>query len=128
MESSYLFVGLGGALGAVARVTLQKILPSFIYGIPLKILCINVIGCFAIGLLSEVMAHYWNPSFNIRHFLIQGFLGGFTTFSAFTLEFGLLYEKGNYFSAFCYALLSVFLTISCFFFGAKIINFFLKTS
>lgn len=120
---SYLFVGLGGAIGAIARVALSKILPSFILTIPCKILLINVLGCFAIGLLTETMALHWNASLNTRHLLIQGFLGGFTTFSAFSLEFGLLYEKGFPTSAIIYALLSVCLSIAFFFAGLKIIRF-----
>lgn len=119
---SYLLVGLGGAVGAIARVALSRVLPSFFLGIPLKIICINALGCFAMGLLTAVLATYWEASTNMRHFLVQGLLGGFTTFSAFSLEFGLLYEKGFYGTAFAYALLSVVLSLSFFFLGLKIMK------
>jgi len=119
---NYIFVGLGGAAGAIARVALSRVLPSAILTIPLKILCINVLGCLAIGILTELMAVYWNASINMRHFWVQGFLGGFTTFSAFSLEFGLLYEKGLYGSAVVYAGLSLVLSIVFFFVGLKIIR------
>ncbi len=46
---SYICVGIGVAAGAIARVALSRILPSFILNIPLKILCVNVIGCFVMG-------------------------------------------------------------------------------
>jgi len=127
MNNSYLFIGLGGAAGAISRVLMMRILPSFILSLPMKILCVNVIGCLCIGLLTEIMAFYWDASINTRHFLIQGFLGGFTTFSAFALEFGLLYEKGAYFTAISYALLSVVLSISFFFLGLKIVKIFVHT-
>ena len=125
MNTTYLFVGLGGALGAIARVALGGILPSFILSIPFKILFVNVFGCLVLGIVTEIMTIHWNASINIRHFLIQGFLGGFTTFSAFSLEFGLLYEKGMVPIAIVYAALSVGLSIAFFFGGLKIIRFFL---
>jgi fluoride exporter len=122
--STYLFVGLGGALGAIARVALSKFLPSFIFNMPAKIILINIMGCFLLGILTEILALYWNASFNMRHLLVQGFLGGFTTFSAFALEFGLLYEKGQHVTAFIYGFLSLILSIVFFFIGLKIIRLF----
>lgn len=120
----YLFVGLGGALGAIARVALTRILPGFLFGMPLAIMCVNILGCFALGLLTEFLAVYWNPSWAMRHFMIQGFLGGFTTFSAFSLEFGLLYEKGLSVTALVYAALSVGLSLAGFFGGLRLIRIF----
>lgn len=124
INNSYLWIGLGGALGAMARVGISSLFPSTILNFPLKILCINVLGCFAAGVLVELMAFHWNPSVNIRHFLIQGLLGGFTTFSAFAIEYGLLYEKGTHFSAILYAVLSVVLSIFFFFCGLRLMRVF----
>ncbi|MDN3506773.1 MAG: CrcB family protein [Simkaniaceae bacterium] len=124
MNSSYFFIGLGGAAGAISRVLLMRILPPLVLSLPVKILLVNVIGCLSIGILTEVMAFFWDASINTKHFLVQGFLGGFTTFSAFALEFGLLYDKGAYFSAILYALLSVVLSISFFFLGLKLVKLF----
>jgi CrcB protein len=118
----YMAIGLGGALGAIARVALAKVLPSAIMGIPASILSINLIGCFTMGILTELMALHWSISDTTRYFLISGVLGGFTTFSAFALEFGLLYEKQLYVSALIYATLSFFLSISAFFLALKIVR------
>jgi len=124
MNTTYLFIGLGGAAGAIARVVLSRILPPFVMGMPVKILFINIVGCFLIGLLSAIMAFHWNASINMRHFWVQGFLGGFTTFSAFALEFGLLHEKGANITAIVYAALSVILSLIFFFIGVKVIRIF----
>ncbi|PIS01366.1 MAG: fluoride efflux transporter CrcB [Chlamydiae bacterium CG10_big_fil_rev_8_21_14_0_10_35_9] len=126
MASSYIWIGLGGALGAMARVGIMRILPSFVLSVPFKVFLVNILGCFLIGLLTEAMAFYGNVSINMRHFLIQGFLGGFTTFSAFALEFGLLYEKGSHFTAIFYAALSVIVCIISFFVGLRILRLFIQ--
>lgn len=125
INNAYFWVGLGGAIGAMARVGLSALLPSFFLNLPLRILCINVIGCFIASVLIEVMAFYGNPSLNIQHFLMQGILGGFTTFSAFAIEFGLLYEKGSHYLAVVYAVLSVILSLIFFFIGLRFIRLFL---
>lgn len=117
----YIAIGLGGALGAISRVALAAFLPTAIMGIPIYILSINVIGCGIMGFLTELMALRWSASEGMRYFLISGFLGGFTTFSAFALEFGLLYEK-QFLSSLLYAALSFFLSIGAFFIGLKMIR------
>lgn len=122
MLSHYIATGVGGALGAMLRVGMSKALPLALFGIPINILCINVLGCFFMGLLTEAMGLHWSASDNMHYFLISGLLGGFTTFSAFSLEFGLLCEKHSYSIALLYALLSVGLSLTFFFLGAKLIK------
>lgn len=120
----YFAIALGGALGAVSRVALGRILPESIIGFPVYILIINSVGCLIMGLLTEGMALHWSASDNVRYFLISGFLGAFTTFSAFALEFGLLFTRGQQFLAFLYAGLSFFLSTGAFFIGQKMVRIF----
>lgn len=122
MNHAFFWIGLGGATGAIARVGLMSILPPSFLSIPLKIFFVNVLGCFLMGALAEFITAYGNLSLNMRHFLIQGFLGGFTTFSAFALEFGLLYQKGLHWTAAFYAILSVVLSVAFFFMGLRIVR------
>jgi fluoride exporter len=118
-----LATGLGGGLGAIARVSLSRLMPDYAFSdFPIPILVVNVLGCFLMGLLVEIMAFYWSPSMAMRSFLITGFLGGFTTFSAFSLEFTLLAQKNLNYLALLYAVLSFALSITAFIAGAKLIK------
>ena len=89
MNASFLTllaVGSGGFIGAVFRflmnITISKNFPS---QIPLATLSVNVIGGFFIGILAALFISYTPPSV-LKVFLINGFLGAFTTYSAFALE------------------------------------------
>ena len=124
MISHYIFIGCGGALGAMMRVAIGKLLPISILGVSSQILFVNILGCFIIGLFSEIMALYGSISENMKYFLISGFLGGFTTFSAFILEFGLFIEKNEYVLALAYAFFSVFLCVVGFFTAIRIVRLF----
>lgn len=117
---NYIAAAIGGALGSVIRVFLTKILPVALYGIPLPILCINVIGSFLMGFFAEYIALSLMPPDYIRYFLLSGLLGGFTTFSAFSLDVGNLVQKNELFSAFSYVLLTIALSLIFFFIGFKI--------
>lgn len=120
----YIATGFGGALGAILRLSLSKIFPHTLCGFPISILFINIMGCLIMGLLTEIMASYWTPSNTMRYFLITGLLGGFTTFSSFSLEFGLLIEQNELTLAITYAALSVVLCLLFFFVGMKIVRLF----
>ncbi len=105
-------IAAGGALGSVARyATLIGVGRIVGVGFPYGVLVVNIVGGFVIGVLAELMALAWSPGETMRAFLIVGVLGGYTTFSAFSLDAWLLLEKGLYGPAILYILASVILSI-----------------
>ena len=118
-----LAVGFGGAIGSMLRVIVSRLFPLFVFGsFPLPILAINVVGCFVMGSVTEWLAFRGAFSEPIRAFMTTGILGGFTTFSAFSLEFGLLAEKNMTGMAFLYVAITVIATLSAFFLGMKFVR------
>jgi CrcB protein len=104
-----LLVGLGGAIGAMSRYAFAsmaaRLWPA---GFPLATLLINIIGSVAMGLFVGLMARFapdWQDE--ARLFVAVGLLGGFTTFSAFSLDTVALIERGELLQAGTYVLLSV---------------------
>jgi CrcB protein len=95
---AYLWVALGGALGSVARFACSGLAARWIgLGFPWGTLFVNVAGSFAIGLLASLAAPDGRPLLgaDARAFLIVGVLGGFTTFSSFSLETLTLARNGS---------------------------------
>jgi len=118
-----LWVALGGALGSAARYGVNvwsgRLLGS---EFPWHTLFVNLLGCFAMGLLVELMALKLNVSNEVRAFLTTGILGGFTTFSAFSLDFALLVERKSYGLAGAYAAGSVVLSLAAVFAGLFLVR------
>jgi CrcB protein len=104
---SYVLAALGGALGALARWSVATALPSSPRGWPWATLAVNLAGCVLVGVLLAVALARWPDSPWVRPFLAVGFLGGFTTFSAFAVETVLLAEAGAWPVATGYVLVSV---------------------
>lgn len=101
---SILFVGLGGALGAICRYLLSMI--SVKSDFPLMTFIINILGAIIIGFVVGIASkHKIND--NILLFLKTGFCGGFTTFSTFSLETLTLFENSHYITGCLYAVLSL---------------------
>ncbi len=100
----FLWVGLGGALGAILRYGISLIpLKSHF---PILTLITNILGAFMIGIVVGIFSKdRISPSMNL--FLKTGVCGGFTTFSTFSLETLTLLEDGFYLLAILYALISV---------------------
>ncbi len=116
----YLSVALGGALGACARYgvahfALRLLGPGFPYGT----LIVNVGGSVLMGMLIEILALRWSPSPEIRVLMVTGFLGAFTTFSTFSLDVAVQIQKGAFFAAGSYILMSVALSILGLFAGLQ---------
>ena len=111
---SWALVFLGGGLGAALRHGVNKLsLAAFGPGVPAGTLIVNVVGSLAMGLLIGILASApGGTSQNLRLFLATGVLGGFTTFSAFSLDALTLWERGQPAAALAYVLASVILSLA----------------
>lgn len=109
----YLLVGIGGALGAMARYGVGTTLPAPGNGFPAATLLINIAGSVAMGVLVGVLAKT-TPQFQneIRLFVAVGLFGGFTTFSSFSLDAIFLIERGEFVLATAYIVGSVLLAVT----------------
>ncbi|MCV9965491.1 fluoride efflux transporter CrcB [Pararhizobium sp. BT-229] len=118
-----LLVAAGGALGSVFRYlvgiwTLRSFGPAFPWGT----LMVNVTGSFLIGVLAEAIARKFGASPEMRIFLITGILGGYTTFSAFSLDAITLIERGEPVTAAIYVGSSVLLSAIAVFAGLALMR------
>lgn len=105
---STLLVMLGGAIGAAARYHLGRLTTHIMGpGFPWGTLAANLLGGFAMGLLVGILARFIDGGEQIRLFVAVGVLGGFTTFSSFSLELILMLQRGEMAAAFTYIALSV---------------------
>lgn len=93
-----LLVGTGGALGAVARYGVGLLLKSA-SGFPWATLSVNIVGSLLMGLVMGWLGRQTGVSEPMRLFLAVGLLGGFTTFSAFSMELVTLLEKRDMLAA-----------------------------
>ncbi|WP_421983439.1 fluoride efflux transporter CrcB [Roseibium sp.] len=117
-----LLVMLGGAFGAGARhlVALAS-LRLFGTGFPVGTLTVNVVGSLVMGLLiGWLVKSDFQHVQTVRYFVATGVLGGFTTFSAFSLDTSVLWERGDTFLAMVYVVASVLLSIAAVFGGLAI--------
>src|SRR3990167_2855715 len=107
-------VALGGAFGSVARLLLSRAVQMLLpyEGLPWGIICVNVLGCFLIGILYSLFQFHSLESPVWRAGLIIGVLGGFTTFSSFSLDTVVLLQKGLMFAAFSNVMISLVYCLS----------------
>jgi CrcB protein len=107
----WLLVFVGGGLGAMARHGVNRAgLATLGPGFPWWTMAVNVSGCLLIGLLAGLFG-VMEAGQNLRLFLITGILGGYTTFSAFSLDALTLWERGEAMQAGLYVLASVILSL-----------------
>jgi len=105
-----LATALAGALGALARVGLSTWAHRFGgHGFPTGTLAVNVVGCFLMGLLATALEHRMTANPALRLAIFGGFLGAFTTFSAFSFETQQMWRNGLGMRAVSYVALSVVL-------------------
>ena len=109
---NYLIVFLGAGLGGAGRHGVN-VLAARLFGVqfPAGTLIINVLGCLLMGLIAGAFAFRLNLPQEARLFLTTGILGGFTTFSAFSLDAALLWERGEMGLAALYVGASVILSL-----------------
>ncbi len=109
-----LLIFAGGGLGAVLRYGVNRLASHLLGpGFPWGTLGVNVLGSLLMGLLIGTLAAVpGGTSHHLRQFLATGILGGFTTFSAFSLDALTLWERGQYAVAFAYVAATLCLSLA----------------
>lgn len=117
------FVGLGGAVGAVGRFVVMSAVGHFTHaGFPWGTLAVNVLGAFILGAVIEVSALAWSPSPEVRAMVVVGGLGAFTTFSTFSMDLYYLLDRGQLLPALLYAVGSVVVCLAAFWAGMSVLR------
>jgi fluoride exporter len=118
MIKNIILVGLGGSIGSILRYVATILISE--KKLPYATLSVNIIGSFIIGLVLAFSIRDENFANNWKLFLATGICGGFTTFSAFTLENMQLLQSGRTGMVFLYIALSVVLGIAATFSGYQL--------
>ena len=119
----YLLVFLGAGLGGMLRHS-ANVASARLAGpdLPLSTFLVNVLGSFSVGCIAGYFVARGHGSQALQLFLTTGILGGFTTFSAFSLEAALLWERGQLTSCILFVLASVTLSIAGVFAGLYLVR------
>lgn len=114
----YLAIAAAGGCGAVLRYMIGRATINLGWAaLPFGTLIANMLGCFLIGYLSWALIHRWQISTEMQTVVLTGFLGGFTTFSAFSLETIRMFEQGSAGQTVAYVTVKVMLCILMCFLG-----------
>jgi CrcB protein len=118
-----LYAMAGGALGSGARHLVNVGFGRWLgAGFPWWTLFVNVVGCLLMGVVIEVLAVKFQGSIELRTLLATGVLGGFTTFSAFSMDFAFLLQRQEHVAAALYLLGSVALSILALYVGLWLVR------
>ena len=121
----YLIVFLGGGIGAALRHGVNLLAGRVVgTGFPTGTLTVNVVGSVIMGVLAAWFAFKGDASQHWRLFLTTGVLGGFTTFSSFSLDVAVLYERGAFGIAALYVFASLALSVAGLFAGLALVRSF----
>ena len=108
----YLGLMVAGGCGVLLRYLLNRVLFAQQWtALPMATLLANIVGSFLIGYLSWTLLHKWQLPNEIQVIVLTGFLGGFTTFSAFSFEVVAMLQNGQSARAFMYIAMSVLLSV-----------------
>jgi len=120
---NYVLIFIGGGIGSSLRHTIN-VASARVFGtaFPYHTFIINITGSIIMGLVAGYLAFKGGPSQHWRLFLMTGVLGGYTTFSAFSLDAALLYERGQIALTLLYVLGSVVLSIAGLFAGLALVR------
>jgi fluoride exporter len=125
LEMNYVLVFIGGGLGSSLRYMVNVVCPRlFGMAFPYHTFIINITGSTIMGLIAGYLAFKGEAAQSWRLFLMTGILGGYTTFSAFSLDAALLYERGEIGLALFYVLGSVVFSIAGLFAGLALVRHF----
>ena len=120
---NYVLVFIGGGLGSVLRYIVNVICPRILgTNFPYHTFIINITGSTIMGLVAGYLAFKGDAVQSWRLFLMTGILGGYTTFSAYSLDSAVLYERGEITLAALYVVGSVVLSILGLFAGLALIR------
>jgi fluoride exporter len=116
---NWLALGIAGTLGVLARHAVQQFVPR--HGdVPLGTLVVNISGALAIEFVAAFVVHTLRTPMWVQEAITVGFLGGYTTFSAFSLETVVLLDRGNYLVAGAYSLGSLLAGVAAVFLGLRL--------
>lgn len=119
----FIYIALGGALGAISRYITIYAAERFLgQQFPYGTLIVNVLGSIIMGIVIEYLYRNHNHSNELRSFLVIGLLGGYTTFSSFSLDSLKMWQDGNITTAFIYIGFSVGLSLFGIWAGSQIIR------
>lgn len=123
MIKTFIYIGMGGAIGSVLRYLTQLAVSRYFTSIfPLGTFVANILGCLLIGIFYGIAdKHAW-LNLEWRLFLMTGLCGGFTTFSSFSYEGLNLLKQGNYVYFAMYVSFSVLLGLLAAFLGVSMIR------
>lgn len=123
MIKSLLIIGIGGFFGSISRYLFAHLAYRWFEPVfPLSTLVVNVLGSLLIGMVYGFSEKGGLLSAEWRIFLTVGLLGGFTTFSTFTIEMIVMLRDGQYLNVLSYAMLSVFAGLAACFLGMFLIR------